>query len=71
MEYFPGLSNNGTGSLVAGFDSHNAATGRTLTVVEGDAYVRSQNVERIDLIKIDVEGLNGKSSRAFSAASMR
>lgn len=56
LEYFAGLSNNGTGSFVAGFDSQNAPTGRTLTVVEGDSFIRSQEIERIDLIKIDVEG---------------
>lgn len=56
LEYFPGIANNGTGSFVAGFHDENASTGRTLTVVEGDAFMRSQNIGRIDLIKIDVEG---------------
>lgn len=57
LEYFePAGSNTGTGSFVAGFHSENSSKGRTLKVVEGDAFMRTQNIERIDLIKIDVEG---------------
>jgi hypothetical protein len=56
LEYFPGIANNGTGSFVSGFHAGNAPAGTTLTVVEGDAFMRSQAIERIDLIKIDVEG---------------
>lgn len=56
LEYFPGISNNGTGSFVAGFHGDNAPAGRLLTVVEGDAFMRGARIARIDLVKIDVEG---------------
>lgn len=57
LQYFqPITANTGTGSFVAGFSPDNAPTGQTLTVMNGDTFLRGQGVERIDLMKIDVEG---------------
>lgn len=61
LKYFrPLTSNTGTGSFIAGGYDGNAATATMLPVVQGDTFMRSQNVERIDLIKIDVEGFEGE-----------
>ena len=55
--YQPGLENLGAGSFVQG----HAATNRDpilLRVVRGDEFAR--DIDRIDLIKIDVEGMEGE-----------
>ena len=43
LEYFAGMSNDGTGSFVSDFHSGNAPTGRTLTVVEGHVHSQPQH----------------------------
>jgi len=55
--YFPTGSNQGTGSFVLDYSANNDSAGATcLPVVNGDRYIASLGLERIDLIKIDVEG---------------
>ena len=53
--FTPGGANQGTGSFVADHDSANTA-GPPLRVVQADDYFVEMNLNRIDLIKIDVEG---------------
>jgi FkbM family methyltransferase len=51
----PDPTNLGTGSFVDGFRSEDAAV-QTLEIVVGDEALAAADVERVDLIKLDVEG---------------
>jgi FkbM family methyltransferase len=68
LEYFqPITANTGTGSFVAGFHQSNAASGKTLKVVQGDEFLGAQGVARIDLLKIDVEGFEHEVLKGIPA----
>jgi FkbM family methyltransferase len=56
LEFFePPASNPGTGSFVRPLNDRTAAVSQ-LQIVVGDEYLAAQDVERVDLVKIDVEG---------------
>ncbi len=56
LEFFePPHDNQGTGSFVSEFEDRSSGV-TELRVVVGDQYLRAQRVERVDLVKIDVEG---------------
>jgi FkbM family methyltransferase len=52
----PKLTNTGSGSFVQSHDSTNIE-GDKLPIVRGDEFISSLNLSNVDLIKIDVEGL--------------
>ncbi|MES2409244.1 MAG: FkbM family methyltransferase [Patescibacteria group bacterium] len=52
--YPPETDNEGTGSFVT--HNRNSSDSLELQVVEGDTYLKEQKIDKIDLIKIDVEG---------------
>jgi len=54
--YAPASRNIGTGSFMAEHAEDNNIKLGKLEIVEGDLYISSLNLKRVDLIKIDVEG---------------
>ena len=54
--YAPKGGNTGTGSFLATHEAENNELVGQLQVVNGDAYIESLGLARIDAIKIDVEG---------------
>ena len=54
--YDPPDSNQGTGSFVEGSFSENALESHLLKIVVGDDELERNGVEKIDLIKMDIEG---------------
>lgn len=56
LDFFaPQGSNRGTGSFIPSYNPDNRRIGK-LKVVGGDEYLKKIGVEKVDLIKIDVEG---------------
>lgn len=58
--YTPTLSNTGTGSFIKNHAIDNNNYFKNLDVKIGDEYFSNQNLKKIDLIKIDVEGFESK-----------
>jgi len=57
LEYFePAEHNSGTGSFQPEYYSKNQRTGIQLELITGDGFVNQKSIEKIDFIKIDVEG---------------
>ena len=54
--YAPKGGNTGTGSFLATHEAQNNELVGQLQVVNGDAYIESLGLQRIDAVKIDVEG---------------
>jgi FkbM family methyltransferase len=52
----PTGSNRGTGSFVSGYSANNDTGSLRLPVRQGDKYLSSLDLSRIDLVKLDVEG---------------
>ncbi len=62
--YLPKGTNWGTGSFVGGGNDQAAQKVR-LTVCEGDSYFRDHGIDRLDFIKLDVEGYEGHVLRGL------
>lgn len=57
LDFFaPQGANTGTGTFVAGHETLNNRHAGRLHVVQGDAYVTTLALPKVDLVKIDVEG---------------
>ena len=54
--YFPKGCNQGTGSFIEGYSQNNEKGDSLLKLENGDRYLSQLELEKIDLIKIDVEG---------------
>ncbi len=68
VHYYPAFSEgSGLNDAHAGFD----AEVRTAEVVTGDAYCRERGIDRIELLKIDVEGGEQRVLRGFEAMLAR
>ena len=61
----PGMSNLGTGSFVSGRHNQGGST-TELEIAIGDEIILKENPERVDLIKIDVEGYEKAVIKGFS-----
>jgi FkbM family methyltransferase len=59
LVYHANRLNPGAGSFVAGHDGDNEPV-QVLQVVRGDEYLASLGLERLDLVKVDVEGFEGQ-----------
>lgn len=60
LEYYAPVSNNtGTGSFVSGYGQNNRAL-TDLPVVVGDDYFHANAIDRVDIVKIDVEGFEDR-----------
>ncbi len=57
--YQPTGSNNGTGSFIASHATDRNISHKELKILNGDNFIHSLNLEKIDFIKIDVEGFEG------------
>lgn len=68
--YAPTSSNLGTGSFVPGHNFSNHAAGR-LPLVAGDSYLARHGIDRVDVIKLDVEGFEPQALDGLSAILSR
>jgi FkbM family methyltransferase len=68
--YLPEGHNSGTGTFV-GDDAGQSATGHTLPIRQGDAFLISQGVRKIDLMKIDIQGFEPQALRGLKTTLVR
>lgn len=68
--YAPTLSNRGTGSFVASHNLSNRNAGR-LPLVAGDTYLAAHGIDRVDVIKVDVEGFEPQALAGLAATIAR
>ncbi len=72
LEFFaPQGSNTGTGTFVASHEPQNNRPAGRLRLVQADGYVARLELQRVDLIKIDVEGFELSVLRGLQATLAR